>query len=457
MSEDDKVQNSITGEIRPSSRSVTETDPLALRGDVRRAYPFPVPPQNLRVFHLYEYGSFDVRWDDPRMNPNNSGHNIIGVNLYRSIDSTEGPYTKVNSTPIGVNFYRDSSENIRVEEELVNNATHLRIEDKSITVCAENFPFVTDDEINDYEFDPDKITVLIDGVQVRAKTIKPRTGEIELYSEPEYDPVYERYFDLVIPTDTSEIKISYTYNSVYLQRNVDFDQRIYYKVTSVTASGKETPLEQAYLASYQDMEGLTYIWANIVTKQNFLLDQGGERAWVFIQRSAGEPCPEHDHQDVETYGDEKWRNCKTCFGTGFDGGFIGPFEVQLAPFDAEISYKHSNKGRVVSKNNESFLTNYPVVRQGDLIVRQNGERYMIGPVKRKEPNGILVQQNFTLHIVQPRDVLYRVGMNERKPKFNTRYHDWVHDDKRYLSEKGKTPRFRNIHRIPGRGTEEDAE
>jgi hypothetical protein len=411
----------------------------------RYNYPYPIPPQNVKVIFNYSYGSFDISWDDPSIDPRNVDHFITGVNIYRSIDSSEGPWIKLTEDPLSVNFYRDTSKNVLVEEELVDNSCDLIINDKCFIIKTKHFPIVSE-ELNDYEFNPDHVKLVIDGNQVRINRINPYTGELFLLNEKEYDPVFERYFDLHLPEDNSVIKISYTYNNLFLQKDFNVDQRIFYKITSVSSEGKESALEKTYQNSYQDLEGLSYIWANIISKQNYLLNQGGERAWLFIQKSYGKRCPEHDVVEESIYGETKSINCNICYGTGFVGGFIGPIEVLLAPFDAETTYRFSNKGRIMSKNNESFLTNYPVVRQGDLIVRRNGERYIIGPVKRKEPNGILVQQNFTVHILQPRDIRYRIGVN-KSPEFNTKYHDEERKDKRYLETKGKTPRYRNVNRV----------
>lgn len=440
----DKKQSTITGSISSKDRAIDELDPLALRGLPVKNYPRPVAPRNFRVFHAYTTGVFDLCWDSPYIDPRNAEHVVTGVNVYRSIDSSEGPWTLVNSSPLTVDFYRDQSQNIAVVDEVVNNTTHLRIEEHCVVIQTQNYPLVFSETDQTLLTDTDLITVKIDGKQVMVKSINSWTGEIELFSEPEYDPVFERFIDLPVPTNSSVIEISYVYNNLVLQDDRLVDQRIFYKVTSVTNDGNETRIADAPIASYQDLDALTYIWKNIISKQKFLLEQAGEVAKVFIQRSAGVRCTEHDILDRELYGDDERRTCPVCYGTGFEGGYIGPFDLLIGNFDAATTYKRANKGRKKTKSQETFTINYPVLRQGDIIVRQNGERYVVGPVRRKESNGLLLQQDFELHILQPSDILYKItipGVPDIYPKIDK---PTVPD---YKEVKGKSARFSNIERM----------
>lgn len=440
--------NPITGEVRIGGGFGDPTEALDLMGLPRYNYPHPVPPKNFRIYYNFKFGCFDLYWDDPRTDTRNSTHEIVGVNIYRSIDSSEGPYIKVNGDVIPVFFYRDTTETVDIVDEVVPQ-NMIRYERDWTTIKTERFPFFSRQN-NYFETDLNNIKVVVDGVQVIPSSINPLTGEIVFSTKPVFDRAFMRKHDLGLPDGDSVVLVSYTYSNFILQKDYNVDQRIFYKCTSVNSEGVETPLDKAYEATYQDSDSLTHIWSNIISKQNFLLDQGGERAYIFVQKSIGTPCAKHDVTDESLYSDLRWRNCDKCFGTGYVGGYIGPIEVQIAPFDAETSYKHSRTGRVASKNNESFLTNFPVVRHGDVLVRQNGERYMIGPVKRKEPNGVLVQQNFTLFILQPLDILYKLPLSGM-PKFDNGRNDSITLDRRYLDTNGKTPRYRNIHNLKADG------
>ena len=65
-------------------------------------------------------------------------------------------------------------------------------------------------------------------------------------------------------------------------------------------------------------------------------------------------------------------------------------------------------------------------------------------MRRKESNGLLLQQDFELHILQPSDLLYTItipGVPTIYPKIDKPN---VPD---YKEVKGKSPRFSNIERV----------
>ena len=77
----------------------------------------PLAPRNLIITSPYNVAKIDVRWDNPKIIPQNSGLQILGCNVYRSTDSPYGPYVKVNGIPITVLFFRDQSyEQVVVDE-----------------------------------------------------------------------------------------------------------------------------------------------------------------------------------------------------------------------------------------------------------------------------------------------------------------------------------------------------
>ena len=439
MADEERKGNSVTGAV--DNNNLGHLDPVNARGLPRYNYPNPVPPRNFRIYFSYQTGNFDLYWDNPLTDPKNSTHVVTGVNLYRSVDSSEGPWTLVNDTPIQVDFYHDESKNTEVSGEIVSQA-NLSLHDNNAFIKTANKPLIVGESDQEYLFNSNDITVTIDGNSVAVKNIEPHTGEIELYVDPVYDPVFERFINFPVPTAQTEIKVSYTYNSLFLQEYNEVDQRIFYKLTSVS-SEKETLLDEAPIGSYQDLDAMYYIWENAISKNHFMLDQAGEEVNFFIQKSAGERCDNHDIVDRNLWDDSVYRSCEVCYGSGFIGGYIGPFKARIAPFDTSTTYNRSNKGSKRTKTQATWTINKPVLRQGDVLLRQNGERYIIGPVQRKEPNGVLVQQNFELHIIQPTDLIYKItvpgtpGIYPKPDKPN------IPDHK---ESKGKSPTFGNWER-----------
>ena len=80
---------------------------------------FPKAPLNVQVVSSYTIGVLDVRWDDPALLTENTSFTVVGVNVYRAYND-RGPYHRVNPYPIGGNIFRDFTENVLIQNEIVN-------------------------------------------------------------------------------------------------------------------------------------------------------------------------------------------------------------------------------------------------------------------------------------------------------------------------------------------------
>lgn len=97
-----------------------------------------------------------------------------------------------------------------------------------------------------------------------------------------------------------------------------------------------------------------------------------------------------------------------CYGTGFVGGYEGPYDTVIAPDDAPRRITRGQWGRHKEHNYDIFFGPVPLVRQGDLVVKQSGERYLIGPTHRPTNRGALLQQHTTLSFLDEGDVRYKI-------------------------------------------------
>ena len=96
-----------------------------------------------------------------------------------------------------------------------------------------------------------------------------------------------------------------------------------------------------------------------------------------------------------------------CFGTGFVGGYEGPYDVIIAPDDAERRMAQRERGRRMEHSYEVFMSASPLVTQRDFIVKMTNERYAIGPVRRPSNRGNLLQQHFQIGYLDEGDVRYK--------------------------------------------------
>jgi hypothetical protein len=75
-----------------------------------------------------------------------------------------------------------------------------------------------------------------------------------------------------------------------------------------------------------------------------------------------------------------------------------------------------NEGGIkTTRDSRSFLGPTPIVQNGDLIVRRNGDRNVISQVVYKQPRGIILQQDFAVQLLSPGDTRYLIPLNTGLP------------------------------------------
>jgi len=281
----------------------------------------PFGPRNLIVTSPYLIGMNDVRWDDPRVIPENNGLNILGVNVYRATDAEFGPYVKVNDTPVGVLFYRDKTVEEYVSEEDITDTLRIMEPDGRWLVYTKNRPVIepgsngqTTDNIKHIKLEID------DGdgqwLEIPAYTLVGHTGEISLIIRPVFNQVIEQVIPPRLPhPPNGRVRVSYQ----YLKHSVvsSLNQRIFYKVTTVAQdpnnpSGTiETPLNEVYDRSTFDIDEVDWIWKEAMRRNMWILEQGGERVKVFVRKWMGVKCESYEPKYGQTHND-----CPLCFPAG---------------------------------------------------------------------------------------------------------------------------------------------
>ena len=368
----------------------------------------------------------------------NVGWNIFGVNVYRSDTGERGPYFRVNRVPIMSNFYRDRTDIAEVIEEIVswdggwifkgdapNNKWAYRIRTRYRGLLKRTGDTITANA-------PTDVSVYINGSQVPVGAVFGPTGEIDLSMESVWNPSTEQWANPVVPTESSVVTVSYSYlKGEALRSTLQSRAKIFYRVTTVaqdttgtSPSGLiETPLEYCPPVSPEDSEKMDYIWREAIRRNRFILEQGGERVKLFLRRTVGNPCPCKWDPHLFEFSKQPLNNCLVCYGSGFIGGYEGPYDIIIPPEDNEARVSQGVTGRRVESTYEVWIGPSPVVSQRDFIVKQNGDRYSIGPVKSTQIRGLSLQQTFQIGYLDTTDIRYRVPMGalERLPWPQTRY------------------------------------
>lgn len=358
---------------------------------------FPLPPLNISVNSSFNKGSFDIRWTNPTTLQSNTCFDIVGVNIYRAFNSY-GPWIRLNVEPIGATFYRDDVRiRLAMQEDVSRQFSSRGAKndpDSKFAFHTRNKPIVIDPAINDPNCTNLNVQVTVNGVPADIDVIHATQGIVELRHVPTFDVTGQKMNDPVLPLNDSDVVLAtYKYRENEIPSNLA--QRLFYRITTVALDkhGRliETPLNRASESNRGEIEKLDYIWTEAIRRSKWILYQGGERVKVFLRKSAGFKCGCNSDTRKQPRSD-----CPLCFATGFIGGYDGPYDTIFAPDDGEKAISQSNRGRSVLHSYESWTSNEPLLSQRDFVVKQNGDRYAIGPVRLPSNRGMQLLQFFTL-------------------------------------------------------------
>lgn len=384
----------------------------------------PLPPQNGMVTTPYVKGVLDIRWDNPALLARNGAHSVVGVNVYRSDASDRGPYSRINEFPVGGSFFRDRTDIIYIDREKVDwNTAWINQGDgansKRFSFRACN-PISKQDDMAPYR-EPtwansaSDVSVWVDGVPVEVHYVHGRAAEIILANQPMFDIITEKMISPPCPTEDTLVEVSYWTVKNHVPSGMEAN--LWYRLTTValdptTPSGyTETPLSKSKAVSLVEVESLDYIWREAVRRNQWILQQGGERVKVFVKKLAGIPCRcKYDERTLE-FHKQPSASCSVCFGTGFRGGYEGPYDIIVAPDDAERRLSQMSQGRHMEHSYEVWTGPSPLLTQRDFIVKQTNERYSIGPVRRPSNRGNLLQQHANMAYLDEGDIRYDVPID----------------------------------------------
>lgn len=385
---------------------------------------YPLAPLNMFVTSP-DVGMMDIRWDNPSQIVGNWSFDIQGVNIYRSFDSQFTGYTKINTNPVGSLFYRDSTKNQTVFDEDVSNNFLASGSDhpEGLWILRTNqYPIVKEGSQAIPANSPSDVVLKIDSTVVPVLTVLGLTGEIYLNQARIWDRINRCLTNPILPTDTSTVTVSYRYNTNLITNKLV--QRIFYKITTVgikDGQEYETPISAVEGVSAYEIEKLDYIWKEAIRRNRWILEQGGEAVKVFIRKWVGPKCSCWD--DIHRRGEG---DCLNCFSSGILAGYEGPVDILIAPQDGERSIELTPNGLQVMHQYEVWTGPTPMLSQRDFIVRQNNDRYSIGPVNVPSNRGTVLQQHFSIGYLDENDIRYRIPANaemlERLAYPQTRVH-----------------------------------
>jgi hypothetical protein len=180
--------------------------------------------------------------------------------------------------------------------------------------------------------------------------------------------------------------------------------RVYYTVVPVSAKGElHAPGDHgSMIKNTQEVDQIDWVFEEMVRRNQYLFETTGEPAYLMFRKWRGTACG-------CVYGSQQPKTgCRVCFETGFVGGYIGPYDFLFVPPDSALMREITEGGIKTTRDSRSYLTRTPIVQNGDLIIRRNGDRMTISNVVYKMPRGIILQQDFTVSLLSPGDTRYLI-------------------------------------------------
>ena len=375
----------------------------------------------LLVLNSSYVGSRDLWWvDDPEATK--------GYNIYRAYDHPSN-WKKLNPAVWRGHFWRDIASLEEVEYTVRDSdwvergelgRWGFKLPETPYSDVVHSRPKVatSPDDVKVFLTDLTNLTTEVRPVQVRAldQTVW-LPADNNLAPGGAVSDTAQVYTDNVsqvnyagIQTTVARFKKLANYVDIYTSM-----ARQFYTVVSVGEAGElyKPGADRSKIVNTQEVDNLTWEFAEMVNRNQWIFEQVGEPAYILFRRTRGEPCgcvrPEAG------IGTPR-HGCPSCYETGVVGGYYGPYDLLYIPPDSALTREINEGGGIkTTRESRSFLTNTPIVQDGDIIVRRNGERLVIHGVTSKNPRGVLLQQDFGVELLNEGDTRYLIPIQTGLP------------------------------------------
>lgn len=374
-------------------------------------------------------GSRDVYWQNERLDGAFAGYNV-----YRAFDQPQN-WVKLNSLPIPVHYWRDQtflrqvtvpveSQDWEEAGELGHYIIHLkdvpyqkwRDAQRRVRPVASNSPEDVGVSINGTWYRPTRVVALDKAVWLQVDDTLAQGGAVSdtisvpFTQNPATQTVTNPPGEAVYPPSESPITLQNVQVTYWkLENFVDIFSnlvRTYYTVVPVDRDGREEHCPgdpRSEMVNSYSVENMDYMQAEMVRRNGWLFEQRGEPAWLMFRRTRGRICA------CTTTGTGQPRTaCPACYETGIVGGYFGPYAFLYVDPDTALVRNIMEGGIKVERASRSYLGPVPIVQDGDMIVRRNGERLIIHGVQYTMPRGTILQQDFTTALLPPGDTRYLI-------------------------------------------------
>jgi hypothetical protein len=355
---------------------------------------------NLLILNSDYTGARDLHWvDDPKA--------IQGYNIYRAFDYPTN-WSKLNANPLTIHFYRDETILQQVTytiqpSDFVEKGEEghwvLHIPDTPYNNVVKGRPQVANN--------PDDVTLLLDGVAYRPIQVQGMDQNIWIQQDNTL-PFPGAVSDVPAMPPLNQVKVfQVVYNK--LINYVDIYTKLtrtFYTVVGIDANGQELHKPgdpSTEIVDSMQVDRMDYMQREMIRRNDWLFEQVGEPAFLMFRRTKGTIC------GCTAGGLGQARaGCPSCFEIGIVGGYFGPYDFLYIDPDSQVLRTLQEGGIKVERESTSYLGPTPIVQDGDLVIRRNGERLVINHVRYKSPRGVLLMQDYTTTLLSKGDTRYLI-------------------------------------------------
>lgn len=364
--------------------------------------------QNLIVLNSSYSGSRDLSWND------SPETDLIGYNVYRAFDAPTN-WQLLNDEPHPTHFYRDQTAFTTVEHTVLASEWVSFGNDGQWVLKTPDHPIWSSDIVKGHPTvanNPMDVQVTVDGVPVSVGRVDGQEGLVYLedWTLGKAGAVASKKVHRFKKNEvtTSVVKVTYRKLKNYVDIHMA-GSRTFYTVVPVRAGGFELHAPGQFgseIKNTLEVDQMDYMFAEMVRRNNFIFEMSGEPASLMIRRTKGTPC------GCLVGNGEARHGCTSCYETGIIGGYFGPFEILFIDPDTAATRTINEGGVKVERQSRSYLGPSPMVQNGDIIVRRNGERLGVANVVYKSPRGVLLQQDFDVDFIPVNDSRYKIPLTQ---------------------------------------------
>jgi len=249
---------------------------------------------------------------------------------------------------------------------------------------------------------PSKVT----GIRV----VNPLTRwDLDIFwnANPEVDVVGYNVWRAAGPSLPNMEKITSVPISLLQLRDMSATQKInaryYYTVTAVNSLGEESEKADSVTFQMEARGPIKYILSEMVRRHNIALNNlVGEDVYYWVRKMFGVRCSCYD----ASHGQSMDPMCQNCYGTTWQGGYVPLGWVKVIIDPPSLLVRLGDSGWMMDGRSSVFVSTYPQLKNGDVIVRKDNRRYEIDSAEAFPWQGSVTAQKGKLQEIEPR--LYNV-------------------------------------------------